>query len=80
MKVVSDDSQLAQLHVGNGNSGFVNSLVEGGANGEASRGRRAGDQIDDGLIAGQRTAAPVLGDEAEESMFDLVPMLVPGGK
>ena len=37
-------------------------------------GRRAGDQVDDHLVAHQRPAAPVLGDEAEQPMLDLVPL------
>ena len=33
----------------------------------------AGDQADDGLTAYERASAPVLGNEAEEAVFDLVP-------
>ena len=34
----------------------------------------APDQIDDGFVADQRTPAPVLGDEGEHPVFDLVPL------
>ena len=40
----------------------------------------AGDQVDDGLVAGQRTAAPVLRDEAEEALLDLAPLARPRRK
>jgi hypothetical protein len=39
-----------------------------------------GDEINNDLIAGQRPASPVLGDKTEQSVLDLVPLLVPGGK
>ena len=36
-------------------------------------GRRRRDQVDDHLVAHQRLAAPVLADEREEPVLDLVP-------
>ena len=40
---------------------------------EAGVGRGGGDQLDDDLVADQRLAAPVLGDEGEQAVLDLVP-------
>ena len=40
---------------------------------EAFAGRRRSDQLDDDLVADQRLAAPVLGDEGEQTVLDPVP-------
>ena len=37
-------------------------------------GGRCGNQLNDGLIADQGLAAPVLGDKGERMMFELVPL------
>jgi len=47
--------------------------VEFAANGEAGLGGRGCDQLDDGLVADERSATPVLGDVGEETMLDPVP-------
>ena len=44
--------------------------------GSGSGGGR-GNQLDDGLVADQRFAAPVLGDEGEKLVLDLVPLAGP---
>ena len=41
---------------------------------QTGAGGGGGDQLDDGLVADQRLAAPVLGDEREQPMLDLVPL------
>ncbi len=56
---------LAALHVG--------ALIKGALDGEARLGRGRRDQLDDGDAADQRPPAPVLGDVAEQAVFDLVP-------
>ena len=48
--------------------------VEGRTNLEAGGGTSTRDQLDDDLVAGQRSAAPVLADEGKEAMLDLVPL------
>src|SRR5215217_7696823 len=40
-------------------------------------GRRCGDEVDDRLVTHQRLASPVLADEREEPMLDLVPLARP---
>ena len=54
--------------------------VQRRANREAGFGGCASDQIHDDLVGGERTPTPVLRDEAEESVFDLVPFAGAGGK
>ena len=49
-------------------------LVELGVDVEAGAGAGGGDQADDDLVADERFAAPVLADEREEAMLDLVPL------
>src|ERR1035438_6019760 len=44
---------------------------------QALGGGRGADQADDGLVADQRSAPPVEGDEAEQAMLDLVPLAGP---
>ena len=48
--------------------------VEFAADLQAGFGGGGGDELDDDLVADQRLAAPVLGDEQEEPMLDLVPL------
>ena len=48
--------------------------VERGAYDETGAGGRARDQADDGLMTDERPTTPVVGDEAEEAMLDLVPL------
>ena len=47
--------------------------VDAAGDGEAGFGRGGGDQLDDDLMADQRLAAPVLGDEGEQAVLDAVP-------
>ncbi len=54
--------------------GFVLPRIQGGANDEARLRGCTCDQIHNDLVAGERTPAPVLGDETEQPMFDLVPL------
>jgi hypothetical protein len=39
-----------------------------------------GDEIDDHLVACERTAAPVFGDKAKEAMLDFIPLASHSGK
>ena len=47
--------------------------VEFAFDGETGFGCDCRDELDDGLVADQRLSTPVLGDEREEPMLDLVP-------
>ncbi len=53
---------------------FVLVCIDSSFHDKAPSSLRACDQIDDGLNAHQRLASPVLRDEAEETMFNLIPL------
>ena len=80
MELRGRDRQLRELVVADLDAGFVGMRVQRGADGEAGLRGRAGDQVHDDFVAGQRTTAPVLGDEAKQTMFDLVPLAGPRRK
>ena len=63
-------------HLGVGNLGALRIIVfiELTGDGKSAVGGGAGDQLDNDQIADQRLAAPILGDEREQPMFDLVPL------
>src|SRR5271166_5466761 len=52
----------------------VDIFIEPARDGEAFVSGCAADQLDDGLVADQRLAAPVLGDEGEQAVLYLVPL------
>src|SRR5206468_11470137 len=52
----------------------VAAFVEARVDAQPGAGRGCGDQVDDHLAADQRLAAPVLADEAEQAVLDLVPL------
>jgi len=54
--------------------------IQGGLHDRAGLRRRVGDEIDDRPMAHQGASAPVLRNEAEESMLDLVPLACPRRK
>ena len=59
----------------------IDARIESAADRQASLRRRGGDETHDHLVCDEGLAAPVLGDEREQAVFDLVPLiLVPGGK
>ena len=73
-------SQLIQLLVGDFDGRFVVVGVQGGLDDQAGPSGGAGNETDDGLMTYQRPTSPVLGNEAEESVFDLVPLAGARGK
>ena len=54
--------------------------VELGLNDKSGSRANAADEIDHGLVIGQRLPSPVFGDVTEESMLDLVPLGGAGGE
>ena len=54
--------------------------VEFAMDGETGASGGGGDQVDDYAIAGQRFGAPILGDEGEQTVLDLIPLVGAGGK
>ena len=59
---------------GDFDAGRIRIGVDLGTDLEAGFGGGGGDQLDDDLMADERFAAPVLGDEREEAVLDLVPL------
>ena len=80
MKVVRGDLDASEVLVGDLNRGVVRVGVERGFHEEASARGGRGDQIDDGLMADEGFAPPVLRDETEQPMLDLVPFARARGK
>lgn len=76
MEVVADDPKLGKLLVGDRD--LLALRIQGGIEGSVDHKPRAvarvGDEIDDDLQAHQRPATPVLRDEGEETMLDLIPL------
>src|SRR3989304_2979192 len=59
-------------------AGGIAAAIQPARDREASRGRRPGNELDDGFIVTERFAAPIGRDERKEPMFDLVPLARPG--
>ena len=66
--------ESAEVGVGYLDTGEVGVGVELAADLQAGCGGGVGDEIDDDLMACQRSAAPVLGDVRKEPVFNLVPL------
>src|SRR6266851_843635 len=73
MKVIGDAVDGGKVCVGNGDAFGVVAAIEAAANGEAGLGSGSADQLEKDLMADERGCSPVLGDEREEPMLDLVP-------
>ncbi len=73
MEVVAVEIDGVHPGVGDFDALGIGVDVKFAAHGQAGVSVGSADQLDDGLEAEQRPAPPVLGDEREETMFDLVP-------
>jgi hypothetical protein len=69
---VAGDRQGVYLLLRVFDAGGVGAGVEFGAHGEPGGRGGGADQVDDDLVAGQGSAAPVEGDLGEQPVFDLV--------
>ena len=67
-----------ELLVGDSASFGVGTIIEPAANYQAGRGLGGSDQIHDNLVSDEGLAAPVLRDEREQSVLDLVPFASSG--
>ena len=74
VEVVPRDVHLGQFVIADFDPCFVGVGIELGLDRETGLRGRTGDEIDDGFVADQSFAAPVLRDEAEETVLDLVPL------
>src|SRR5215510_9485677 len=77
MEDIPLDVQLAELLSRDRLADRVTPPIEPRANDQAAAVRRVRDQIDDGLVGAQRTAAPVDGDKREQPVLNLVPLAGP---
>jgi len=77
---VVGEAEFAHLGVGDLASLLVAAPHEVGADPQTGTRRRRADVVDDGLIAVERMAGPVLADLAEQTILDGVPLRGPGGK
>src|SRR5258705_10391502 len=68
--------EIDGIHFGVGHldAGWIGVLIEFATNLQTSLRRCCSDQLDDDLMADERFAAPVAGDEREQAMLDLVPL------
>src|SRR5947207_2038271 len=80
VEVVAGEVDGIHFGVGHLDAGRIGVLIELATNLQTGLGRRRGDQLDDDLMADERSAAPVAGDEREQAMFDLVPLAGAGGQ
>ena len=74
MEPVAPKSEFGHLLVGNLDPRRVEIQVKVAFNGQACLGRSSGNEVDDDLMTDQRLSPPVLADEREQSVFDLVPL------
>jgi hypothetical protein len=73
MRFCANDPKFGKLFVTDRNASFVLPWVERCAYRQSGLGRCTCDEIDDDLLRGKRATAPVLGDETEQPVLDLVP-------
>ena len=66
--------QGGELGIGDLEALLVGSAVQSGVDFQAGGGRGVANQLDHDLVIDQGLAAPVAGDVAEQTMFDLVPL------
>jgi hypothetical protein len=72
--MIAVDVDGVQFGVGDFDLGGIGARIEAGVDLETAVGGCRGDQVDDRLERFERAAAPVLGDEAEQPVLDLVPL------
>jgi hypothetical protein len=74
MECIATDVEAFHLGVADFDAFLINPCVNGALDFEPGLGRRRRDQLDDGGPIRERSAAPILGDAAEQAMLDLVPL------
>ena len=74
MEHIAADVEVFHLGVGDLDAFLIDPRVECALNFEPGLRRCGRDELDDGSVVSERPAAPVLGDAAEQAVFDLVPL------
>src|SRR5512135_298206 len=77
MECVSSQVDLPHLFLRDLDPRGIDTLIKFACDLQTRLGRRRCNQIDDRLVTDQRLASPVLADEREEPMLDLVPLARP---
>src|SRR5947209_13416695 len=77
MERVPLDLQGLHLSGGDLDAGGIRGAVQGALDGETGAGGCARNQVEDDGVAEQRPGPPVLANEREEPMLDLVPLAGP---
>ena len=71
MELVAPEADGREVGIADLDAGFVGVLVERGLHAQALVGGHPANQVDYHLTAQQGTAAPVVGDVAEQPVLDL---------
>jgi YD repeat-containing protein len=74
VKDISPEAEFRHLFVGDLDTRWVGVWIEATFYSQTGLGGCGGDEVDDDLMADQRLAPPVLTDEREQPVFDLVPL------
>ena len=74
MEIVCPNVEGVHFRVGDLDAFCISIGVDPAGDGEPGLGAGVGDQLNDDLVADQRLAAPVLGDEGEQPVLDPVPL------
>ena len=80
MKLFSPKLEFRHLLIGNLEAPLVDIGVQLASHGQAGCRCGCGDEVDDDLMADEWFATPVLADEREQTVFDLVPFAGAGWK
>ncbi len=80
MKCVGYQTQLGHFVIGDFPSGFVSGGIEGGSDLEPLVNTGMGNEINNCRTTDEGASPPVLGDEGEHAVFDLVPLARTGRK
>jgi hypothetical protein len=80
VKIGAFDVNGVHFFVGDDDGLWVFVGVELATDGETGASGGGGDQVDDYAIAGQRFGAPILADEREQTVLDLIPLAGAWGK
>jgi len=80
MELFSPQLEFGHLLIGHFEPRLVDVGVDFAFHGESGLCGGGGDQVDDDLMTDQRLATPVLADEREQTVFDLVPFAGPRWK
>ena len=74
MEGVAGEVNGVELGVADLDTFFICARIDRAFDFQSGRCRRRADQLDDRETVGERTSAPVLGDVAEQAVFDPVPL------